>query len=112
MTFPTNIPAVTVWEKTLVNRAPAYIRHELGACYWEDNRRQSVQADDVRKPDDSIFLAVPVGSITDYVPKKDDRVMPGNISDAAPPSAALTVMQVKNFLYASAMMQHLEVTAK
>ena len=41
MQFPTNIPSVTIWEKTVVDRAAAYIRHETGAAYWQDNRGQT-----------------------------------------------------------------------
>lgn len=108
----TNKPACTIWEKTVVNHAPAYIRHELGACYWQDTRGQSVQAGDARSPADSVFLAIPADSVGDYIPKKDDRVLPGSVPDASPPKTAITVMQVKDFRYGSAMMQHLEVTAE
>lgn len=108
----TNKPACTIWEKTVVNHAPAYIRHELGACYWQDTRGQSVQSGDARSPADSVFLAIPADSVGDYIPKKDDRVLPGSVPDASPPKTALTVMQVKDFRYGSAMMQHLEVTAE
>ena len=108
----TNQPACTVWEKITVNHAPAFVRHELGACYWQDCRGQTVSGGDARTPADSVFLAIPAGSIGDYIPKKDDKVLPGSVLDAKPPHEALTVMQVKNFLYASAMMQHIEVTAQ
>lgn len=107
----TNKPACTIWEKTTVNRAPAYVRHETGAVYWQDCRGQTVGSDP-RSPDDNIFLAIPVGSITNYVPKKDDRIMPDSVADSSPPKEALTVMQVKDFRYGSAMMQHIEVTLK
>lgn len=108
MTFPTNIPAVTVWEKTLVNRAPAYVRHETGAAYWQDNRGQTNE----RQPDDSIFLAIHADQIGGYVPKTDDRVLPGSIADETPPKNAYTVANVKDLRYGSRMMQHIEVTVK
>lgn len=108
MTFPTNLPAVTVWEKTLVNRAPAYVRHELGDAYWEDVRGQS----NGRTEDNGIFLALPAASVTEYVPKTDDRILPGSIADEKPPGDALTVMQVKDFRYLLPMMAHLEATLK
>lgn len=108
----TNKPACTIWEKTVVNHAPAYIRHETGAVYWQDTRGQSVLSGDARSPADSVFLAIPADSVGDYIPKKDDRVLPGSVQDASPPKTALTVMQVKDFLYAAPMMQHLEVTAE
>ena len=106
----TNKPACTIWEKTTVNHAPAYVRHETGAVYWQDTRGQSVSSGDARSPDDNVFVAIPVGSISDYVPKKDDRIMPDSVADLSPPKDALTVMQVKDFRYGSAHMQHIEVT--
>jgi len=109
MTFPTNIPAVTVWEQTTVNRAASYVRHEFGASYWEDNRGQTTG----REEDNSIFLAIPPGAIADgYVPKREDKVLPGSIAEETPPRTALTVMRVKDLRYGSSMMQHIEVTIK
>lgn len=109
MTFPVNVEALTVWAKDVSGRAPVYTRHVLGPSYWQDCRGQAA---DGRTPDDNTFAAIPVGSISDYVPKKDDRIVTGTSESAAPPPDALTVMQVKNFLYASAMMQHVELTLK
>ena len=106
----TNKPACTIWEKTSVNHAPAYVRHETGAVYWEDTRGQQVAGTDSRSPDDHVFLAIPVGSIGGYIPKNEDRILPGTVEDASPPKDALTVMQVKDFRYGSAHMQHIEVT--
>lgn len=108
MTFPTNIPAVTVWEKDISGRAPTYIRHEYGASYWEDNQGQT----NGRTEDNGIFLAIPIGSMTDgYLPKKDDKLLAGSSVQSAPPQGALTVMRVKDFRYGSQMMRHIEVTA-
>lgn len=112
MIFPTNVAGVTVWEKTNIDRSPAYVRHTFGASYWEDTRGQTVMASDARSPSDSCFIAIPAKSISDYIPKKDDRIVCEICEDEQPPSDALTVMQVKNFLYGSSKMQHLEVNAK
>lgn len=112
MTFPTNIDGLTVWEKTIVDRAPAYVRHTFGASYWEDTRGQTNTAVDARSPADTCFIAIPVSSISDYIPKKDDKIIVGIVADEVPPSDALTVMQVKNFLYGSPKMQHIEVNAR
>lgn len=109
MTMPTNKPACTVWERTVADRAPVWIRHELGACYWEDTRSQRTGKD--RAPDDSVFLCIPASSLSDYVPRTDDRLAPGAVPEAAPPHEALTVTRVKDFRYGQAMMQHIEVTA-
>ena len=109
MTFPTNVPALTVWEKDISGRAPTFVRHEYGPGYWQDCRGESP----ARDPDDNTFAAIPATSILDsYIPRKDDRVLPGSIGDVSPPAAAMTITQVKNFLYGSAMMQHVEITAK
>ena len=105
----TNKNACTIWEKTSVNHTPVYVRHETGAVYWQDCRGQKAGSGDARSPDDSIFLAIPVGSISDYVPKKDDRILPDFVPDLNPPKDALTVMQVKDFRYGAAYMQHIEV---
>lgn len=108
----TNKPACTIWEKTTVNHAPVYVRHVLGAVYWQDTRGQTVSGSDPRSPEDNVFCAIPVGSISDYSPKKDDRILPGEVADTSPPHESLTVMKVKDFRYGSQMMQHIEVTAK
>ena len=107
----TNKPACTIWEKTTVNHAPAYVRHVTGAVYWQDCRGQTVGSD-ARNPDDNVFIAIPAGAENGYMPKKDDRILPGDAESASPPGEALTIMQVKDFLYGSKMMQHIEVTAK
>lgn len=112
MKFPTNVDGLTIWEKTVIDRAPAYIRHEFGASYWEDTRGQTATGTDARSPADTCFVAIPVVSIGDYLPKKDDKIIAGIVTDERPPNNALTVMQVKNFLYASPKMQHIEVNAK
>ena len=104
----TNKPACTIWEKTTVNRAPAYIRHVTGAVYWQEIRGQSAQ----RTPANEAFIAIPENSINGYIPRPDDRIVPGIVTGNAPPENALTVMQIKDFLYGSQKMQHIEVTAK
>lgn len=108
----TNRSACTVWEKTIVNHAPAYVRHVTGAVYWQDTRGQTVSAGDARSPDDSVFLAIHADQIGGYLPKKDDRILPDEVDAVSPPHDALTVMQVKDFRYGSHTMQHIEVTLK
>jgi hypothetical protein len=109
MTFPTNIPSVTIWEKTVVDRAAAYIRHETGAAYWQDNRGQTQG----REEDDSIFLAIHADAITDgYIPKADDRILSGSVTGDVPPRNAYTVGNVKDLRFGSYMMQHIEVILK
>ncbi len=107
----TNTPGVTVWEKTTVNHAPAYIRHCTGAAYWEDTHGETVGGI-TRDPDDRALVIVSGQNLGDYLPKADDRIMNGIAADAQPPKEALTVTSVRDFRYGSARMQHIEVTAK
>jgi len=110
MRFPVNVTAVTVWEKQIVNRAPVYIRHELGASYWQAVSGQEA-GNSARAPKDSVFLAVPPSSVT-YLPKKDDKVLSGSVPDENPPVTALTVMQVKDFRFLLPTVMHVEVKAE
>lgn len=107
----TNTPAVTIWEKTTVNHAPTYIRHQTGAAYWEDTNGETVDGI-TRNPDDRALMIVSAANLGAYKPKADDRIMNGGIVDEQPPKAALTVTSVKDFRYGSARVQHIEVTAK
>lgn len=110
MRFPVNVPAVTVWEKIIIDRAPAYVRHELGASYWQETRGQETDGRS-RTPKNSVFLAAPTSSVT-YLPKPDDKLLSGSVPDEKPPDTALTVMQVKDFRYLLPTMMHIEVTAE
>lgn len=107
----TNTPAVTVWEKTTVNRAAAYIRHQTGAVYWEDTHGETVNGI-TRNPEDKALMIVSAANLGGYMPKADDRILRGEIDDAQPPQNALTVTSVKDFRFGSAKVQHIEVTAK
>lgn len=105
----TNRKCCTIWESTVVDRTPTYIRHETGRVYWEDVVGQSNQGSDACAPADSVFLSIPEASLNGYIPKKDDRVMDGSIDDDKPPMNALTVMSVRNCLHGSKTVQHVEV---
>lgn len=108
----TNRPACTVWEKTVVDHAPVYIRHELGKVYWEDVRGQTNGGSDPRQPSDGCFASIPELSLSGYHPKKDDRILPGSVADNSPPSGALTIMNVRDCLHGSAVVRHVEVKAQ
>lgn len=107
----TNTTYCTVWERTVKDRTPIYIRHVTGAVYWENTDSQRVD-DKNRKPNDSAFICVPAASIGEYQPKKDDRIMRGLCEEDSPPPDSLTVISVKDFLYSSPIMRHIEVTAE
>lgn len=101
----------TVWEKAVQNRAVTYIRHTVGAVYWEDTRGETVNGI-ARDPDDRALMIVHADLLGGYLPKPDDRILRGNIADEQPPNTALTVTSVKDFRYGSAAVQHIEITAK
>lgn len=105
----TNREGCTIYEKTVQNRAPTYIRHTTGAVYAETTSAQESGSD--RKPDDEVFVSIPADSVT-YVPKKDDRIVCSIIDDEQPPVTAMTIMSVKDFRFGSPFIQHIEVTAR
>ncbi len=106
----TNREGCTLYEKTIHNRAPTYIRRELGAVYWEDKQGQQSGAD--RTPQNNAFISIPVTSIGSYLPKKGDRIVGEVIVDEQPPPTAMTVMSVSDFRYGSPAAQHIEVIAE
>lgn len=102
----TNCPCLTIYEKAVVNRAPAYVRHVTGAVYWQPFIGQTDGKE--RTPDAKIFVNIPAAS-TDYLPKRDDRVVKGECADTAPPNDAYTVMGVRDLRYGSPKVQHIEL---
>lgn len=106
----TNQNACTIYEKTVQNRAPTYVRHTTGAVYWEETNAQQ-QSDASRKQSCSVFCSIPVASLTGYIPKPDDRIVCGSCEESQPPKNAYTVMGVKDLRYGSPAVQHVEVTA-
>ncbi len=105
----TNRKACTVYEKTAVNREYIYVRHTLGAVYWQSSQGQRSGSD--RIPDNGALVLIPENSAK-YVPKVGDRIVDSIIGDERPPDCALTVMQVRDFRYGSPGVRHIEVTAK
>lgn len=102
----TNIEGCTIYEKTVVNRAPAYVKHTTGAVYWEPSYGETGGND--RRPKNSTFVSIPEKSI-EYLPKEDDRVVCGIIEDETPPNNALTVSNVKDLRYGSPKVRHIEL---
>lgn len=105
----TNRAGCTVYEKTVQNRAPVYIRHVLGELYWQPSVGQSGGKD--RAEQDDIFVSVPEASVT-YLPKPDDRIVGEIIADEQPPSTARTVMTVKDLRYGSQRVRHIELKVR
>lgn len=105
----TNRPGCTIYEKTVQNRAPTYIRHEVGEIYWEENTEQADGSD--RSPKNVAFVSIPAAS-TSYSPKNGDRIVGTVINDELPPPDAMTIMSAKNLCYGSPTVQHWELNAK
>lgn len=105
----TNREGCTIYEKTVQNRAPTYIRHITGAVYVETTSAQESGSD--RKQDNAVFISIPADSVA-YVPKKDDRIVCSVIDDEQPPPTAMTIMSVRDLRFGSPFIQHIEVTAK
>lgn len=105
----TNRKGCTIYEKTVQNRAPTYIRHTTGAIWLESSSGQDGGSD--RKPDNGIFISIPETSLS-YVPKPGDLVIGDIISDEQPPAAALTIMSVKDLRHGSPAVRHIEVNAE
>ena len=99
----TNRPGCTIYEKTVQNRAPTYIRHETKDIYWEDKFGQESGSD--RAPKNSAFISIPAKSAS-YFPKVRDRIVGSVIPDELPPPTAMTIMGVVNCLYGSPAVQH------
>lgn len=105
----TNRPGCTIYEKTVQNRAPTYIRHEVGAIYWEEDMEQADGSN--RAPKNVAFVSIPATS-TNYSPKTGDRIVGSVIDDEQPPPNAMTVMKSLDLRYGSPLVQHWEVTAE
>lgn len=104
-----NTSACTVWEMVVQNRSPTYVRHQTGAAYWEDTTGAEAGKD--RSPDNKALILIHESKLGDYMPKPDDRIMRGAVDSASPPPSSLTVKAVKDFLYGSASVRHIEISA-
>lgn len=111
----TNRKGCTIYEKTVQNRSPAFVRHEIKNIYWEDTQSQEVNTrreSNYRTSQNEALIFIPESSLTDYLPKVSDKIVGEIIPDDNPPDNAMTIMTVKNFSYGSPSVRHLEVTAE
>lgn len=108
----TNKVGCTVYEKTVKDRMESYVRHFIPTIYWEQSRGQAKSGNGMQ-PSDSVLCIIPASSLSDYIPKRDDRIVCGNCEKEEPPECGVyTVMSVEDFRFGSAEVQHLEVTAE
>ncbi len=110
----TNKNGCTVYEKSVKNREPKFIRHKIEHIYVEDIKSQEIKnaQGSVRSPENETLAFIPENSLTDYNPKVSDKIVFDIIAEENPPENAMTVMKVKNFCYGSPAVRHLEVTAE
>lgn len=107
----TNRPSCTIWEQTVIDRSPAWVRHVTGAVYWQGCDAQRLAGTE-RRPEDRALCIIHRDSIGLYIPKPDDRILPGTVETDRPPADALTVVTIKDFLFGSDAVQHIEVEAE
>ncbi len=105
----TNRKGYTIYEKTVQNRAPAYVRHTTWAVWLETSSGQANGSN--RKPDNGVFISVPEASFS-YIPKTGDLIIGEIINDKQPPVTALTVMSVHDYRHGSSAVCHIEVNAE
>lgn len=111
----TNRKGCTVYEKTVQNRSPTFIRHEIKNIYWEDMQSQELngqRGNNYRTSENEALIFIPEISIQEYSPKVGDKIVGEIIPDDNPPDNSMTIMTVKNFRFGSPAVRHLEVTAQ
>jgi hypothetical protein len=108
----TNQAFCTVYEKTVDSqtRTEVYIRHVIPEIYWQEQTGEK-SGGKSRPPEDSVLCIIPAGSLSDYLPKRDDLLVCGLCEEDFPTGEHFTVTNVKKFLYGSENVQHIEVTA-
>ncbi len=105
----TNMTGCTIYEKTVLNRSPTYVRHVTGHIYWQPSEGQAGGKD--REAQDEAYVCIPAAS-TDYLPKPDDKIYKGIVNDEQPPQSSHTIMKVKDLRYGSPKVQHIELTVR
>ena len=105
----TNREGCTIYERTVQNRSPVFIRHETARIYYEETKGQKEGKD--REPENKVLVIIPDGA-TEYIPKTGDKIVGEIISDETPPVSAFTIFDVRDLRFGSAQSSHIEVTAK
>ena len=113
----TNCNAVTIYHSEgAVNHIPIFSRHIIQNVYWEETIG-SRQNGKEGQQSDSIYVCIPVGSVADFIPSKDDLLFRGIVPDSESihkiqslPNKH-TITAVADCRYGSAAVQHIEVTA-
>jgi len=111
----TNTEIITVFHKKVDARKHLEIweKHTFRNVYWENCSSQSAQNKGMSESN-YILCIIPENSIGDFIPCKDDRILKGDVQSLANLTSDqyFTVMTVKNFLYGSDRVHHIEVNAE
>jgi len=106
----TNENACTIWEKTIQDHMEVYVPHVFYDVYCQTTTAQTVQ-NTSREPNDGYLFIIHQSKIP-YMPKKDDKIILGAFFEDIPQKEAFTVSEVRNFLFGSWNVRHIEVIAK
>ena len=78
----TNCNAVTIYHSEgAVNHIPIFSRHIIQNVYWEETIGSRQSEKEVQQSD-SIYVCIPVGSVADFIPSKDDLLFRGIVPDS------------------------------
>lgn len=108
----TNCEGCTIYHRVVgADRLPMWERHVIKNVYWEADTGQAASGKNMER-NSSVLVCIPVASVGDYIPQKDDTIVKGIIVDEYTAlSKKYLVMSVSDFRYGSAAVQHIEVTA-
>lgn len=112
----TNCNACTIYHKEVgANRMYIWERHVIYNIYWDETNGQTQGGKDLKRSD-SIYVAIPESSLSDYIPVKDDIICKGIISGKGMSEIeepiGHKIMTVIDCRYGSKAVRHIEVTAQ
>ena len=113
----TNTDIITVFRKGVdpVSRLEVWEKHTFRNVYWENcSAQDNSKISKSMTEDNLIFCIIPEKSISDFIPRKDDKIINGDFENlvSLKSDQYFTVMSVKDFRYGSSRVHHIEVNAK
>ena len=113
----TNTDIITVFHKNIgpVQRLEVWEKHIFKNVYWENcSAQDNSKISKSMAEDNLIFCIIPEKSISDFIPRKDDKIVKGDSENLSSLKSDkyFTVMSVKDFRYGSSRVHHIEVNAK
>lgn len=113
----TNTDIITVFRKGVdpVSRLEVWEKHTFHNVYWENcSAQDNSKISKSMTEDNLIFCIIPEKSISDFIPRKDDKIIRGDFENLSSLKSDqyFTIMSVKDFRYGSSRVHHIEVNAK